>query len=180
MPAQVQPRVQERRTAQSVRRAVRAHDPIQGRGKTQGRARGSPNYRPREVEILLDLVEDELPVGSKGWSTIGARFREWAATTEHPSRTDRSLEIKYKQVCSIGLLHAGDSDDNFHSLYGLESQPGMANAHLRLSVHMKSTTRSRRRFPAVILRTMRSPNSRKTTMCPMTLMATRLLLPPTS
>jgi hypothetical protein len=48
--------------------------------------------------MLLDLVDEELPVGAKGWNVIGARFRDWAAITENPARTDRSLEIKYKQV----------------------------------------------------------------------------------
>ncbi|KAF9790669.1 hypothetical protein BJ322DRAFT_990188, partial [Thelephora terrestris] len=51
-----------------------------------------------EVEVLLDLVDKELPVGAKGWNVVGARFCEWAANTEHPARADRSLEIKYKQL----------------------------------------------------------------------------------
>ena len=66
--------------------------------KGKGRTRGSANYRPQEVEILLDYVEAELPIGGKGWGVIGARFREWAAISECPSRTDRSLEMKFKQV----------------------------------------------------------------------------------
>lgn len=53
--------------------------------------------------VLLDLTEAELPVGSKGWNTVGVKFREWAAITEYPSRTDRSLEVKYKQVQPLCL-----------------------------------------------------------------------------
>ncbi|KAF9642068.1 hypothetical protein BDM02DRAFT_3193972 [Thelephora ganbajun] len=64
----------------------------------RGRTRGAANYCPREVEVLLDLVEDELPVGAKGWNTVGTKFREWTITTGRPARTDRSLEAKYKQL----------------------------------------------------------------------------------
>jgi len=94
------PPPQSQREARQVRRNDRAYDPIHAEKSRsrRGRTRGAPNYRPREVEVLLDLVEEELPVGAKGWNVVGARFREWAAVTEHPARTDRSLEIKYKQV----------------------------------------------------------------------------------
>ena len=96
----------------TTRRSTRAHDPIRGRGiksheggKGGGRTRGSANYRPREIEVLLDLAEAELPVGAKGWNTVGTKFREWAATTENSSRTDRSLEAKYKQACPSCSIH---------------------------------------------------------------------------
>lgn len=104
----IPPHTQERRAAQSARRSARTHNPVQGptRARAQGRTRGAANYRPREIEVLLDFVEADLPVGSKGWNTVGARYREWAAATEHPSRTDRSLEIKYKQVRPFFLLRA--------------------------------------------------------------------------
>jgi hypothetical protein len=87
-----------------MRRLLRAHDPIRGqrtshtREGRRGRTRGAPNYKPREVQVLLDLVEEELPIASKGWKAVGSRFREWATAAEHPTRTDRSLELKFKQV----------------------------------------------------------------------------------
>ena len=101
--------MQSRRALRTSHRSARAHNPVRGqRGKPReggkGRARGAPNYRPREVEILLDLIEDVLPIGAKGWGAIGARFREWATVAEYPARTDRSLEVKYKQVLSLCLL----------------------------------------------------------------------------
>ena len=57
-----------------------------------------PNYKTREVGVLLDLTEEELPIASNGWRVVGARFRDWAAVTESAARTDRSLELKFKQV----------------------------------------------------------------------------------
>ena len=105
LPAQATTHVQEWRGQQAARRSARAYDPIRSRqvrsqegGKGHGRTRGAANYRPREIEILLNYVEAELPVGGKGWNVIGARFREWAAISECPPRTDRSLEMKFKQV----------------------------------------------------------------------------------
>ena len=106
-PPSTQPPPQSQQDGRQARRHDRAYDPVRAdRSQSRrGRARGAPNYRPREVEMLLDLVDEELPVGAKGWSVVGVRFREWAATTEHPARTDRSLEIKYKQVgCFLLLL----------------------------------------------------------------------------
>lgn len=85
-------------------RSTRAYDPIRGqkadrpRERGRGRTRGAPNYRAKEVETLLDLVEDELPIASKGWRVVGARFRDWAIVTQAPARTDRSLELKFKQL----------------------------------------------------------------------------------
>lgn len=92
------------RTARHTKRSTRAYDPIHGQRTSRtreggrGRTRGTPNYKPREVEVLLDLVEEELPIASKGWKVVGARFRDWAAGVKRPERTDRSLELKYKQV----------------------------------------------------------------------------------
>lgn len=109
-PGQTLPHNRERQALRTAHRSTRAHNPIRGRGagsheggRGQGRTRGSANYRPREIEVLLDLAEAELPVGSKGWNTVGVKFREWAAITEYPSRTDRSLEVKYKQVRPLCL-----------------------------------------------------------------------------
>ena len=85
-------------------RSTRAHDPVRGqkanrpRERGRGRTRGAPNYRTREVETLLDLADEELPIASKGWRVVGARFRDWATVTQSPARTDRSLELKFKQV----------------------------------------------------------------------------------
>lgn len=85
-------------------RAARAHNPVRGQRATRpreggrGRTKGAPNYKPREVLYLLGLVDDELPIASKGWKVVGSLFREWAAVAEFPARTDRSLELKFKQV----------------------------------------------------------------------------------
>jgi len=50
------------------------------------------------VQVLLDLIEEELPIVSKGWKAVGTQFRDWAVVAKYPARTDWSLELKYKQV----------------------------------------------------------------------------------
>lgn len=94
------------RESRRLQRSTRAFNPVGGqrvnrpRERGRGRTRGAPNYQVREVETLLDLVEEELPIASKGWRVVGARFRDWATVTQGPARTDRSLELKFKQVGS--------------------------------------------------------------------------------
>lgn len=58
----------EIRAARSARRSEPAHNPVRGqRGKRRegggGRTPGAANYHDREVEVLLDIVEELLPVG---------------------------------------------------------------------------------------------------------------------
>ena len=93
------------RNARRTRHLTPAHDPVRGqrtgrqREGGRGRTRGAPNYKPQEVQVLLGLVEEELPIASKGWRVIGSQFRDWVIFAEYPARADRSLELKYKQVC---------------------------------------------------------------------------------
>ena len=101
-----------RRTLRTTCRSAHAHDPVHGqwtklREGGKGWTRGAANYHPWELEVLLDLVEDELPIGAKGWNAVGTRFREWAVIAQFPARTDRLLKLKYKQVLSLCLSYEG-------------------------------------------------------------------------
>ena len=117
-PGMAAPTPQTGRSTKHARCSARSYDPIRGRrtGRLReggrGRTRGTPNYKPREVQVLLDLVDEELPIASKGWKTVGAQYRDWAAVAEHPARTDRSLELKFKQVCAT---LSGTSDTVAHN-----------------------------------------------------------------
>lgn len=97
--AEPEPTQIERRPARNLRptqRSTRAYDPVRGqrtarpREGGRGRTRGAPGYKPQEVRVLLDHVEEELPIAAKGWRVVGAQFRDWAVVTEYPARTDRS------------------------------------------------------------------------------------------
>ncbi|KAI0047509.1 hypothetical protein FA95DRAFT_1662927 [Auriscalpium vulgare] len=87
----------------------------------RGRSKGAANYRDDEVNVLLDLVEDILPTGGKGWKVVGDRHRDWAQTQGSSERTDKSLESKFKQlvktskptgnaVCPPAVEHAHEID----------------------------------------------------------------------
>ncbi|TFY76156.1 hypothetical protein EWM64_g7857 [Hericium alpestre] len=68
------------------------------RPRKRGRRKGVSNYSNDEVNMLLDLVENCLPTGQKGWKVIGHRHREWAIERRLAGRSDKSLENKYKQL----------------------------------------------------------------------------------
>ncbi|KAH8101752.1 hypothetical protein BXZ70DRAFT_906334 [Cristinia sonorae] len=64
----------------------------------RGRAKGTTNYTEAEIDFLLDLLEEFLPPGGKGWAQVGGSHRVWAKKNRHPLRTDKSLEGKFKQL----------------------------------------------------------------------------------
>jgi hypothetical protein len=72
----------------------------------RGRPHGSNNYSSADVKALLDLVEDELPLGQKGWQVIHSKFTQWASRNERPHRKAQSLETKFKQVSSTSFYDA--------------------------------------------------------------------------
>jgi len=64
----------------------------------RGRPNGSNNYSSLDKKILLDMVEEELPLGQRGWQAIYLKFSQWARTNGRPERKVTSLETKFKQV----------------------------------------------------------------------------------
>lgn len=94
------------------RKRKRAGSPIAATKKHKGRAAGAANYTEREINYLLDLLEDDLPLGGKGWNTVADKYNEWADACGRPQRTAKSLENKFKQVCADFVL---DLTDAFYS-----------------------------------------------------------------
>ncbi|KAJ7677171.1 hypothetical protein B0H17DRAFT_1139816 [Mycena rosella] len=66
--------------------------------RKRGRRKGSPNFKPDEVNKLLDLVEKYLPLGQKGWKTVTHRYQKWSRSSNHPERDGKALENKYKSL----------------------------------------------------------------------------------
>jgi hypothetical protein len=71
---------------------------VEEEGSKRGCSRGAGNYALRDVKVLLDLVERELPLGQCGWQIIHRGYVHWARSHNCPVRTVKSLETKYKQV----------------------------------------------------------------------------------
>ncbi|KAJ7224652.1 hypothetical protein GGX14DRAFT_387325 [Mycena pura] len=63
----------------------------------RGRPSGLGNYTMDDLTKLLDLVEDELPIGQKGWKVIHRAYTKWAKANARPLRVEKALENKFKQ-----------------------------------------------------------------------------------
>ncbi|KAG0694988.1 hypothetical protein DFH29DRAFT_1005855 [Suillus ampliporus] len=66
-------------------------------GVKRGWPYGSNNYSPGDIQVLLDFVEDECPLGQKGWQAIHLKYSEWASSHGRPHKA-MSLETKFKQL----------------------------------------------------------------------------------
>lgn len=66
--------------------------------KQRGRAAGACNYSSEDVDAILDILEECLPLGGHAWNSAGDDFNTWAQENGRPSRTAKSLELKFKQV----------------------------------------------------------------------------------
>ncbi|KAF8232893.1 hypothetical protein L208DRAFT_1203561, partial [Tricholoma matsutake] len=66
-----------------------------------GRPSGASNYLAEDISVLLDYVEQELPLGQHGWNKVHHQLLKWAYSCGHPARAVKSLETKYKQLVKI-------------------------------------------------------------------------------
>lgn len=62
----------------------------------RGRPAGSGNYGTDGTKKLLDLVQELLPVGQKGWKLVERAYNKWAVHCGKSKRSQSSLEHKYK------------------------------------------------------------------------------------
>ena len=66
--------------------------------KQCGWAAGVVNYSSDDLDALLDILEETLPIGAKAWNSAGEDFCALAIENGRPACTMKSLEAKYKQV----------------------------------------------------------------------------------
>jgi hypothetical protein len=91
-------------TSQGAKRGAASTDhPEPQQKKQRGRCAGSANYSSEDINALLDILEEQLPLGGKGWKMATADFCKWADENGRPARTAKSLELKLKQVHSYSL-----------------------------------------------------------------------------
>ncbi|KAF7764000.1 hypothetical protein Agabi119p4_8537 [Agaricus bisporus var. burnettii] len=65
---------------------------------TRGRTKNSPNYTQQDLDVLLDITREVLPIGARGWEEVGRRFNEIAIKMSRPTRPAKSLELKVKNL----------------------------------------------------------------------------------
>jgi len=70
---------------------------------------GAANYSSDDLDGLFDILEELLPLGGNAWNSASDEFNSWAEENGRPTRTAKSLELKFKQV-SFVLLHLPSSD----------------------------------------------------------------------
>lgn len=68
------------------------------RKKQRGRTTGAHNYSTEDLDALFDILEECLPLGGHAWNSARDEFNTWAQENGRPSRTVKSLELKFKQV----------------------------------------------------------------------------------
>ncbi|KIN98831.1 hypothetical protein M404DRAFT_76447, partial [Pisolithus tinctorius Marx 270] len=87
-----------------------------------GWPQGAGNHSIGDMNVLLEYVEEELPLGQQGWQVVTAKFNKWASQHGWPDQKTMSLETKFKQlvrtpkptgtgVCPPEVLQAHHVDD---------------------------------------------------------------------
>ena len=71
-----------------------------------GRRPGAGNYKDADIDELLRLVDEVLPIGGNGWKRIGVRYEQWATRNSRPARNAKALEEKFKGVCLPFLMYS--------------------------------------------------------------------------
>jgi len=116
-------------TCKSLKRSGAVVDLSQLPAKKRGRAFGAANYSSEDVDALLNILEDQLPLGGKAWIAAAETFNDWAKENRRPVRTSKSLENKFKQLVRTEKP-TGDAEcppeiDRAHSIeYAMNEKAG--------------------------------------------------------
>ena len=69
-----------------------------------GRGKGAKNYTDEEISVLMELIEENLPIESIGWDRVASEFAE-----DFDIRTRKSLKIKFESFVRA-TPNTGDPD----------------------------------------------------------------------
>ena len=86
------------RSSKGKRKAASPLRPANSKKPRGGRGLGVANYSHEDLDALFDILEDRLPLGGHAWNSASDEFNAWARENGRPSRTAKSLELKFKQV----------------------------------------------------------------------------------
>lgn len=107
----------------------------------RGRKGGVANYSKNDVSAMLDIAEETLPVGPKGWDDLAVEFKHYAIRHNRPVRSGDSLHNKFKQVRIQYWIHFIFNNNQFCSSSKKPSQLAMLSALRKLSGPTRSTIR---------------------------------------
>ena len=63
-----------------------------------GRQPGAQNYSDNDIDTLLHITRDVLPIGGSMWARVTERFNIWARANGRPVRGQKPLKAKFEQV----------------------------------------------------------------------------------
>jgi hypothetical protein len=63
-----------------------------------GRQPGSLGYSPADLIVMLDLIENHLPISAKEWEKVAAEYETYCKERNCATHTAKALELKFKQV----------------------------------------------------------------------------------
>jgi len=69
------------------------------RKRRQTRA-GVPNYSNDELDHLLDIVSEVLPLGSNHWALVANKFAKWAEDQDNTLRDQDSIKNKFDKLAN--------------------------------------------------------------------------------
>ncbi|KAF9029494.1 hypothetical protein BDP27DRAFT_1436582 [Rhodocollybia butyracea] len=64
----------------------------------KGRSNGAANYTKDDYNILFPILRHHKPIGQRKWATVTEEFNERAEEIGRPTRFQKSLETKFKQL----------------------------------------------------------------------------------
>ncbi|KAF9070926.1 hypothetical protein BDP27DRAFT_1419450 [Rhodocollybia butyracea] len=68
------------------------------RASQKGRSSGAANYTEDDYNILFPLLRHHKPIGQRKWATVTEEYNEQAEEIGRPTRLQKSLETKFKQL----------------------------------------------------------------------------------
>lgn len=100
------------------------------KGSHGGHRPGVGNYKDDDIIELLQLVEEELPIGGNGWKHISFCYEQWATCKSHPVCDIKALKSKFKGVSLLFLTYS-NSNIAYCSSWRQRNQLGTESIWLR-------------------------------------------------
>ncbi|KAF8219844.1 hypothetical protein L208DRAFT_1337383, partial [Tricholoma matsutake] len=72
--------------------------PANGKKQHGGHMVGVANYSVEDLDALFDILEERVPLGGHAWNSATDEYNAWAQENGRPSRTVKSLKLKFKQL----------------------------------------------------------------------------------
>ena len=67
----------------------------------KGNRAGALNYSNDDISAMLDIVEEEEPLGANHWAVVASKFAKWAKENDRPHRDQDSLKNKFDKLSNM-------------------------------------------------------------------------------